>query len=251
MDLFQKMRKSLGNKRNELSQENIDEVVRLYGEFKESERSKIFENDDFGYRRIVVERPLRLNFRTSPERVERVKEATAFQNLARSKKKGKLAEQEVAAGKAMQERILAALATLDAGRLWKDREQFEEALDAALAPVTRVAAPVRAAVLSALSERDDTADICFDSDGNPEPDAELRDYENVPRKDDIQTYLAREVKPHVPDAQVDESKTKDGYEIPFTHYFYKYSPLRPLVDIEADIRQMEAEIQGMLGEVLR
>jgi type I restriction enzyme M protein len=251
VDLFVKMRKSLGNKRNELSQENIDEVVRLFGEFKESERSKIFDNDHFGYRRIVVERPLRLNFQASPERIERVKEATAFQNLARSKKKGKVAEQEVSEGKRLQESVVAALATLDAGRLWKSREQFEEALDGALKPVGRVAAPVRAALLSALSGRDETADICRGADGTPEPDAELRDYENVPRNEDIAAYFAREVKPHVPDAWVDESKTKDGYEIPFTRHFYKYTPLRSLADIEAEIRRLEGEIQGMLGEVLR
>jgi type I restriction enzyme M protein len=251
VDLSQKMRKSLGNKRNELSQENIDEVVRLYGEFKESERSKIFENDDFGYRRIVVERPLRLNFQASAERIERVNEETPFQNLARSKKKGKVAEQEVTTGKELQGRILSALATLDAGRVWKNREQFEEALDDALTPVGRVAAPVRAAVLSALSERDETADICLDANGDPEPDANLRDYENVPRKEDIQTYFDREVKPHVPDAWVDDSKTKDGYEIPLTRHFYEYTPIRPLADIEADIRKLEGEIQGMLGEVLR
>jgi type I restriction enzyme M protein len=251
VDLFVKMRKSLGNKRNELSQENINEVVRLYGEFKETEKSKVFDNDDFGYRRIVVERPLRLNFLASLERVERVKEETAFQNLARSKKKGKQAEEEVAEGKKVQERVLAALARLDAACIWKNREEFEKALDGALKNAGRVPTPVRAAVLSALSERDETADICTDSDGKPEPDPELRDYENVPRKEDIDAYFEREVKPHVPDAWVDDSKTKDGYEIPFTRHFYKYTPQRSLADIEADIRRLEGEIQGMLGEVLR
>jgi len=251
VDLFQKMRKSLGNKRNELSQENIDEVVRLFGEFKENERSKVFDNDDFGYRCIVVERPLRLNFQASPERIERVQEETAFQNLARSKKKGKVAEQEVADGKELQERILAALATLDAGRAWKNRDEFEQVLDAALNPVGRLAAAVRAALLSALSERDETADICRGSDGKPEPDPELRDFESVPRKEDIHAYFEREVKPHVADAWVDESKTKEGHEIPFTRHFYKYMPLRPLAEIEEDIKTLEGEIQGMLGGVLR
>ena len=250
VDLFQKMRKGLGDKRNELSQDDIDEVVRVYGEFKENERSKVFDNDDFGYRRVVVERPLRLNFQASPERIARVAEETAFQNLARSKKKGKVAEQEVAEGMQMQERILGALATLDARRVWKNREEFEQALDASLRPVGRVAAPLRAALVSALSERDETADICGDTEGRPEPDVELRDSENVPRKEDIQTYFEREVKPHVPDAWVDESKTKEGYEVPFTRHFYKYSPLRPLAAIKADIRRLEAEIQKMLGEVL-
>jgi type I restriction enzyme M protein len=158
VDLFQKMRKSLGNKRNELSQANIDQIVRLYGEFKETERSKVFDNDNFGYRRIVVERPLRLNFQASPERIERLREETGFQNLARSKKKGKVADQEVADGKKLQGRVLAALATLDPATVWKNRDQFEKVLDAALVPVGRVPSPVRSAILAALSERDEAAE---------------------------------------------------------------------------------------------
>ncbi len=105
--------------------------------------------------------------------------------------------------------------------------------------------------MSALSERDETADVCTDSKGRPEPDADLRDNENVPLKEDVNAYFEREVKPHVPDAWIDESKTKVGYEIPFTRHFYKYKGLRPLVEIEGEIRALEAEIQGMLGEVLR
>ena len=105
-------------------------------------------------------------------------------------------------------------------------------------------------MLDALSERDETADIYTDKKGNPEPDADLRDYENVPLKEDIQKYFKREVLPHVPDAWIDEEKTKKGYEIPFTRHFYKYTPLRPLKEIESEIRQLEAEIQGMLKEVM-
>jgi type I restriction enzyme M protein len=251
VDLFQKMRKSLGNKRNELSQANIDEIVRLYGEFQESERSKIFDNDDFGYRRIVVERPLRLNFQASRERIARLKEETAFQNLARAKKKGKAGEQEAAEGRALQDQLLAALAGLAAERVWKSRSDFEDALDAALKPVGKVPAPVRKTVLAALSEPDETAEVCRDAEGNPEPNADLRDYENVSRKEAIEAYFEREVKPHVPDAWFDEAKTRDGYEIPFTRHFYEFTPLRPLAEIEAEIRKLEGEIQGMLGEVLR
>ena len=116
---------------------------------------------------------------------------------------------------------------------------------------------------AALSERDDTADVCTDKKGEPEPDSELRDYENVPLKEDIATYFEREVKPHVPDAWiagveirggktvvVDESKVRVGYEIPVTRHFYKYKPLRPLAEIEGEIRTLEREIQGLLGEVL-
>ncbi len=250
VDLFRKMRKSLGDKRNELSQANIDEIVKLYGEFRESERSKIFENDDFGYRRIVVERPLRLAFQVSPERLERLEEESAFQALARTKRKGKAGEQEVAKGQALQAKLLAALGGMGAERVWKSRTDFEKALDGALASVGRVTAPVRKAIVSALGERDESAEVCRDADGRPEPDAELRDYENVPRKESIQAYFEREVKPHVPDAWVDESKTRDGYEIPFTRHFYRFTPLRPLAEIEADIRRLEGEIQGMLAKVL-
>jgi type I restriction enzyme M protein len=251
VDLFQKMKKSLGNKRNELSQANIDEIVTLYGEFKETERSRIFDNDDFGYRRIVVERPLRLNFQASPGRIARLKDETAFQNLGRTKKKGKTGEQEVAEGRALQEKLLMALAGLGGERMWKSREQFQNALEVVLKSVGKVPAPVRKAVLTALAERDETAEVCRDGDGNPEPDAELRDYENVPRKEAIRAYFDREVKPHVPDAWVDETKTRNGYEIPFTRHFYKFTPLRPLADIEADIRKLEGDIQGMLAEAIK
>ena len=115
----------------------------------------------------------------------------------------------------------------------------------------KLPAPVRKAILSALGERDETAEIVLDGDGNPEPDADLRDYENVPLKEDIHAYFEREVMPHVPDAWIDESKTKVGYEIPFTRHFYKYEPLRPLEEIEADIKKLEQEIQSILGEMAR
>ena len=105
------------------------------------------------------------------------------------------------------------------------------------------------AVLMALAERDKTADVCTDKKGNPEPDSELRDYENVPLKEDIRDYMAREVRPHVPDAWVDESKTKIGYEINFNRYFYKYTPPRPLEEIEADLKAIEQEIAELLAEV--
>jgi type I restriction enzyme M protein len=100
-----------------------------------------------------------------------------------------------------------------------------------------------------LSERDETADICADAKGNPEPDPELRDYENVPLKEDIHEYFKREVLPHVPDAWIDESKTKIGYEIPLTRHFYKYVPPRPLDEIEADIKEIEQDIIRMINEV--
>ena len=112
----------------------------------------------------------------------------------------------------------------------------------------KLSAPLQKVVLSALSERDETATVCRKK-GAPEPDSDLRDYENVPLKEDIDAYMAREVLPHVPDAWVDGGKTKVGYEIPFTRHFYEYTPPRPLDEIEAEIRGLEDEIRGMLGEV--
>ena len=104
-------------------------------------------------------------------------------------------------------------------------------------------------VLAALGERDETAEICRDRHGDPEPDPELRDTESIPLKESIQAYFAREVLPHVPDAWVDESKTKVGYEIPLNRHFYQYEPPRPLDAIEADIKTLERDILKLLAEV--
>jgi len=250
-EMFLKMRKSLGNKRNELGADHVAALARLYGEFAAGETSKVFDNDDFGFRRITVERPLRLNFQASPERLERLREETAFKNLAKSKKQGAAAKKEIEAGREAQEAILKAVRGLDPATVWKSRPAFDKALHGALRKAgVVVPAPVLKAVLSALSERDETAEICRDAKGRPEPDADLRDNENVPLKENIHVYFKREVLPHVPDAWIDEEKTKIGYEIPFTRHFYRYKPLRPLAEIEAEIRALESEIQGMLGEVL-
>jgi type I restriction enzyme M protein len=251
-EMFLKMRKSLGNKRNELGADHVATLAGIYGNFATGETSKIFDNDDFGFRRITVERPLRLNFQASPERLDRLREETAFQNLAKSKKTGAAARKEVEAGREAQEAILKALSGLAPATLWKSRPEFEKALHGTLGKAGVVApAPVLKAILSALSERDETAEICMDAKGRPEPDADLRDNENVPLKENIHVYFKREVLPHVPDAWIDEAKTKIGYEIPFTRHFYRYKPLRPLAEIEAEIRTLESEIQGMLGEVLK
>src|SRR5437016_4044122 len=142
--------------------------------------------------------------------------------------------------------------------LFKDRAEFEKVLDlAAKKAGVGLAAPVRKAILSALCERDETAAICRDKNGNPEPDPELRDSESVPLAENVEAFFAREVKPHVLDAWIDTEKRdpKDGqvglvgYEINFNRYFYRYKPPRPLEEIEAEIRDMEQDIVQMLAEV--
>jgi type I restriction enzyme M protein len=251
VELFQKMRKSLGDKRKELGENHIREIVEIYGAFREGERCKIFDNEDLGFRKITVECPLKLNFQASPERIARVKDESAFQKLASSQKKGAAGLKDVEVGEREQAAILRALETLDGSRVYKSRAPFRREVGAAfkkagLSPDAKVVK----AVMNALSERDEEAETCLDANGRPEPDPELRDTESVPLKEDIHAYFEREVKPHVPDAWIDESKTKVGYEIPFSRHFYVYSPLRPLGEIEAEIRTLEAEIQGMLTGVL-
>jgi type I restriction enzyme M protein len=249
-DLYVKMRKSLGNKRNELSDGNIAEIVDLYGDLTKNGRSKLFVNSDFGYHQITVERPLRLAFQVKTERIAALKEEGAFQKLANSKKKGKEGQREIEAGQVLQQQIVAMLESMDATVVDKKRPKFEARLAKALDKVGfNLSAPLRKAVLSVLSERDENADICLDGDGNPEPDADLRDYENVPLKESIHVYFDREVKPHVPDAWIDESKTRIGYEIPFNRHFYKYTPPRPLEEIKAEIKTIEQDILRLLAEV--
>jgi len=249
---FKKMRKSLGNKRHEVCDDQRDDITRLYGALKEGEHIRVFDNKDFGYRRITVERPLRLNFAVDKDRIARLAETKAFANLATSKKRKdtKAANAEIEAGRKLQEEILAALEPLASLGMVKDRDEFSKHLKSAFKKTgITVPTPLFKAILMALAERDETADVCTDAKGNPEPDPELRDYENVPLKEDVQEYMKREVLPHVPDAWVDETKTKVGYEINFNRYFYKYTPPRPLEEIETDLKKIEKEIADMLAEM--
>jgi hypothetical protein len=252
VDFYRKMRKSLGNKRNEIGDpDQIAEITRIYGDFQEGEYCKIFDNDDFGFRKITVERPLRLAFAVTPERIEALKISRAFEALATSKKKGKEGAAEVEAGLKLQKALIAALEPIPAGVAWKSRPEFEAILDQALeANGLRIPAPVRKALLSALSERDETAEICLDPDGNPEPDPDLRDTENVPLKEDIHAYFDREVKPHVPDAWIDESKTKVGYEIPFTQLFFREQALPSIQTVVVRIEQSEAILRVALNNLV-
>lgn len=244
---FKKMSRSLGNKRNEISDEHIAEVTKIYGVFKNGEYCKIFPNEYFGYTRVTVERPLRLNFQASPERIACLGEQSGFANLAKSKKKGKEGLQEIAEGERLQTEIKKALAGIGANKIFKNRDKFLEAVDGF---DLQIKAPVIKAILGALGEHDETAEVCKDKDGKPEADAELRDAENVPLSDNIEDYFKREVLPHVPDAWMDRSKDKVGYEVNFTKEFYKYTPLRSLEEIRKDILKLEKETEGLMNEVL-
>ena len=252
------MRKSLGDKRREIQPEKASEILSIHRGFAEGEHSKVFPATYFGYRKITVERPLRLNFQASAERIARLETEPAFRNLAVSKKKAgtTAAADEEAAGRAEQEAIRSMLKALP-DKLSKDRAKFVLALDGAAARAgLKLAAPIRKAILAALGEHDETAEICLDAQGNPEPDPELRDYENVTLGERIEDYFAREVTPHVPNAWInmavrdekDGQVGRVGYEINFNRYFYKYVAPRPLEEIDAEIRALEAEIADSLRE---
>jgi len=251
VSFFEKMSRSLGNKRNEISDRQINEITGIYGDFIEGKFCRIFENEDFGYNRITVERPLRLNFQTSKERLTLLENEKAFQNLSKPKKKGKAGLQQKEEGEKLQQEILAMFKSMDGSVFYKNRDQFEGDLNERCKKYgLLLPAPIQKAVLKALSEQDETADICADKKGNPEPDTSLRDNENVPLKEDIGEYFNREVLPHMPDAWIDESKTVKGYEINITKYFYEYKPLRNLEEIRTDILELELQTQGLMNEVV-
>jgi type I restriction enzyme M protein len=271
------MEKSLGNKRRRIGDpsdkakdpDHIGEITKIFGNFRDGETrgfaeqdpitrqpiqrqrvvSKVFDNEDFGYSKITVERPLRLNFQASAERIARLEDESGFKNLATSAKKDPaIRQQEIEAGERRQDEIRAFLRTLGE-ELYKDRAAFLSHLRKSASSAARLSAQEQKAVLAALGERDETAEICRDAKGNAEPDAELRDTETVPLKESIEAYFQREVLPHVPDAWIDSSKTKVGYEIPLNRHFYRYEPPRPLEVVETDIKQLESEILELLREV--
>ncbi len=295
---FIKMKKSLGNKRKRIGgseagePDQIGDMTRLYGEFAEGEQSKIFDNRTFGYLKMTVERPLRLNFVVDEVRIERIKQSAYFIGLAISKKR-KAAEakaKEEKEGKEKQRQILAVLEKLinheiheaHENGIVKDRAVFEKVLEKAFrGSEIKLDSALKKALLApeALGKKDPTAEICYKPNGNPEPDSDLRDTENVDLPEGIslplpldyegkknkgkvdksdlldlveahcEEYLQREVIPYRDDAWIDHDKIKVGYEIPFTRHFYKYEPPRPLEAIASDIQGLEKEIVRMLAEV--
>jgi type I restriction enzyme M protein len=271
---FIKMRKSLGNKRNEIGDgkegkpDHIAEIAKIYGNFQDGETrtfvidgkskslvvSKVFDNEDFGYRKITVERPLRMSFVASPRVIEQLEDVAGFLALATSAKKKQAAQLvDIDAGKARQQTLrdfLRAFVATHDGRVFNNREHFIDALhEQAKALEVKLDSIAVKIMLEALGRRDPDADICRDSKGRPEPDPELRDTESVPLKEDVEAYFQREVLPHVPDAWIDHARTKIGYEIPFNRHFYRYEPPRPLEEIEADIKALESDILALLKEV--
>lgn len=285
---FERMKKSLNNKRNQITEEQIRHLTRIYGNYQDGETaelkindetetrvvSRVFENHEFGFIKVTVERPLRMNFAATSERIARLDDQKAFTSLATSKKRKNqaAAAKEIAEGEKLQAAIRALLRDLGGKGQYNDRATFEKDLiTEAKKRDLKLPTAIKKAIFNALGERDPQAAICRDRKGRPEPDSELRDTENIPLpagselplpmqfgpdkpnddlvaafREDIHAYMTREVLPHVPDAWVDYSKTKIGYEIPINRHFYVYKPPRPLEVIEAEITELEGEIAALL-----
>ena len=249
---------SLGEKRKEISDTQLADIVRLYGNFdqqlsdEDAARVKIFPNERFGFLRITVERPLRLKWEVTDESADA---------LAADKRLAKLSSDDVAA-----------LVECVRGRVGTEFTSDAEARAAAkkwMGAVGEAGKPVEAALVDAMTVRDPHAAVVTDARGRVEPDTEMRDNENVPLPSDpvryepdpterlaiksyrsaVEQYVKDEVHPYVPDAWVDHTKTKIGYEVPLTRHFYVYTPPRPLAEIDAEIKTLEREIQELLREV--
>ena len=236
---YQAMRKSLGSKRKELTEESIETIVKTYGQFVENGFSKIFDYKEFGYRRITVERPLKLAIYPKDElRLTALKTDKAWDKL----------------DSLVQEAVLTALTSFTEEKLLS-RDAFLKAFIAKLNGIKLTAAQQKL-IVKHLSEHDEEGEVCK-AKGKVEANPDLRDNENVPLVETVEDYFAREVLPHVPDAWVDNKKTDEkdgkvgivGYEIPFSRYFYVYEPPRTLEKIDADLDKVSAEIMQLLNEV--
>jgi len=244
-ELFTKMRKGLGEKRKEISPDQIAEITRLYGAFEENERVKILPNETFGFQRITVERPLRLRYEIMEATLPAVETSAGWTRLTEPERLALVGRLEALKGVASTDR---------------------SAVSRRLGPLPKA---IDKAVWDALAVRDRDAPVISDRKGHPEPDPDLRDNENVPLPGPVEryeedpterlasppyhsavdAYMAAEVLPLVADAWVDQAKTKVGYEILLTRQFHRYVPPRPLEEIDAEIQTLEEEIQRLLREV--
>ena len=222
-------KRSLGDKRRHIAADQIEEIVRLYGHFENGDRSKRFDNADFGYTRVTVERPLRLRYQMTVE--DKARFLDACPHLLDD-----VEAIDTALGREPKHDWNAAWSRIDdvlhsRESRWKTTEQK--------------------LFRSVFTQKDPGAEPVpmGGRGGEYEPDADLRDFESVPLKDDIDAYFSREVRPYVPDAWMDRSKDKVGYEINFNRHFYKYTPPRPLEEIDADLEKAEKEILRLLREV--
>lgn len=256
--LCTRLRRGLSSKRNKIEKSHIDEIKSKYESFpKESKISKTFENKEFGYAQITVNRPLKRNYSFVPERIELVKSQSTFAKLAESKKKGAAKLKEEEEGRKKQVEIISVLKSANKSKVYKNCNEFEKILnDLFDKSKVDVSKGILKGIQNALSEHDDTATPCMKINEKtlvetPVFDSELRDTEKVPLTEDIDKYFEREVLPFVSDAVIDDdTRNKIGYEFPVTRVFYEYKPLRSLEEINSEIKNLQKEISKDLEDLM-
>jgi len=253
-EMHVKMRKSLGNKRREITSAQIETITDLYADAltlagDDHPQVKVFDTTDFGYQRITVERPLRLRFEVTEAALAAFTESKAYRALGLPAKSSGDAVEALHEAERQQAAVLSILRSL-LSTASSSRKDFQSLLNKAFvaAAVSRDA-KVEKAIWDAIAVPDAEGELQTDRKGHPLSDSNLRDNENVPLSEDIGDYFKREVSSHVTDAWVDEDKTKVGYEIPFTRHFSVYTPPRTLAEIDAEIDELEIKIQAILGKV--
>lgn len=247
-DLWEPMPKSLGDKRRRLSSAHIDEILAAYRAFEDTGRSKIRADEEFLFRRITVERPLRLRYEIDEAAIKRLQGERAFESLIKPAANAKDPARAIERGEAAQAAVLAGLRA-HSGFASTDRGEAEDRIRKVLKEVEKPTAALRRTIWNAISVRDPAAPVVTGGDGEPEPDPELRDHENVPFTESVDDYMSREVLPFVEDAWVDESREKIGSEIPFTRLFYRYEPPRPLEEIDRELKALEEQTAELTEQV--
>ncbi len=227
--MWTRMRKGLGSKRRELSAGDIRRIITIHGEFDDADTqfSKVLDNEEMGYRTITVERPLRQTFLVTPELVEEAMANRVIEKLVRSERHD----------------LREALMGLTDGTVWPRENDFRLAVR--MTGIAIADATLKALV-GVFGVTDEAGELVTDRKGRPLPDPSLRDVQNIPLGQDTDEYFLQEVLPLAPDSWIDHSKTKVGFEIPFTRIFYRYTPPRPLAEIDADLQQVVERILGLL-----
>lgn len=243
-EMYEEMDESLGEKRHKLTEEHIEEITEIFGNLEINGRSKTLDNKKFGYRRIVIDRPLRMSFKATEDRIESLHNERAFTNRDNE----------------TQEAVKKALKTLDSEKQWMDRDEFMNEVELTFnMQGVDVRNSVYNAIERALGQQNPEAEIVTNSKGEPEHDTDKRERERVPLDEDPREYFQQKVEPYVENAWINEdSKYHDdqdgklgvvGYEINFGRHFYEYEPPRPLEEINEDIQELEKEISELLEEV--
>jgi type I restriction enzyme M protein len=231
---FEKLRKNIGDKRNEVTAKDISSIVKMYEAFEESKDSKILKNSEFGFVTVTVEQPLRQNWSITPERIEKALTGKVFEKLDK-----KIIHK-------LQERFNLEASKNDSTT--QDLDDFTNRINTVTSGLDLRPAQINS-LISGFAERDQSAPVQKNSKGKVIPDPGLRDTENIPFSVDVDEYIEKEVAPHLKEFWIDRSKDKIGYEIPITRHFYEFMPPRPLAAIDLELDELLKKITSLLKDV--